>query len=110
MSILSLTILLFTLFLIVLTTRYLPFLLPKKIVESQFAKKFEKVFPPGIIAFLVFYTLKDIDIGAFPHALPEILGIGAVMIMHIFFRNSLLSVFSGVATQQSIIYFCKSLT
>ena len=53
------------------------------------------VLPCAIIAILVVYCLKNIDLTAVPFGLPELLGVGAVAGLHIWKRNNLLSIGLG---------------
>lgn len=83
--------------LVTMATRFLPFLIfgekrktPKSILYLG------KVLPCAIMGMLVVYCLKDVAPLSFPYGLPELLGIAAVAGLHIWKRNSLLSI--GVGT------------
>lgn len=53
------------------------------------------VLPPAIIAILVVYCLKSIDLTAAPHGLPELLAVYAVAALHVWKRSNLLSIGAG---------------
>ena len=74
-------------------TRALPFLVfgsdrpVPKIVDYL-----GKVLPPTIIATLVIFALRNSDILAQNHALPELIGVLTAAILHIVSKNSLISI------------------
>lgn len=83
--------------LVTAATRFLPFLVfgsSKK--TPAFITNLGKVLPGAIIAMLVVYCLKDISFLAYPYGIPELLGCAAVAVLHVWKRNSLLSI--GVGT------------
>ena len=55
-----------------------------------------KVLPPAIMGMLVVYCLKDVSLTAPPFGIPEALGCAVVALLHIWKRNTLLSI--GVGT------------
>ena len=55
------------------------------------------VLPYGVMGMLVVYCLKSVSIQTFPHGLPEFLAVAAVAGLHIWRRNTLLSIFGGTA-------------
>ena len=54
-----------------------------------------KVLPCAIMGMLVVYCLKDVRPLMYPYGIPELLGIALVAILHIWKRNSLLSIGAG---------------
>lgn len=83
--------------LVTAATRFLPFLLfGSKEKTPAFITSLGKVLPGAIIAMLVVYCLKDISFLAYPYGIPELLGCAAVAALHVWKRNSLLSI--GVGT------------
>ena len=82
--------------LVTMATRFLPFLLfggkkqPPKIITYL-----GKVLPCAIMGMLVVYCLKDVRPLAYPYGIPELLGIALVALLHIWKRNSLLSIGAG---------------
>ncbi len=56
-----------------------------------------KVLPGAIMAMLVIYCYKGANPTAFPFALPELLAGGAVVLLQLWRRNTLLSIVAGTA-------------
>ena len=54
-----------------------------------------KVLPPAIMVILVIYCVKSINLFAGSHGIPELLSIAAVAALHIWKRNTLLSIALG---------------
>lgn len=85
-----------------LLTRALPFMILGGKRELPSAVKYlGKVLPPAIMMILVVYCLKTIDFMEGNRGLPELLAVGAVVLLHLWRRNTLLSI--GVGT---VIYMC----
>ena len=55
-----------------------------------------KVLPPAIMSMLLVYCLRNIDLVEGNHGLPELICVGAAMLIHNWKRNTLLSI--GVST------------
>ena len=80
-----------------LITRALPFwVLGGKREVPEVVKYLGKALPPAIMAILVVYCLKGISIFAGSRGIPEFLSIGLVVVLHLWKRNTLLSI--GVGT------------
>ena len=82
--------------LVTILTRFLPFLVfggGRK--TPQIIVYLGKVLPYAIMGMLVVYCLKDVAFLAYPYGIPEILGCGLVAGLHIWKRNTLLSILSG---------------
>lgn len=83
--------------------RVLPFLVMGKGKTPPFVEYLGKVLPYAVMAMLVVYCLKDIDFTAFPFALPEVISVIAVVLVHVWKRNTLLSIIAGTACYMIII-------
>ena len=59
--------------------------------------------PPAIMAVLVIYCLKSVDLTAFPFALPELLGVATTAALHLWRNNTLLSIAGGTAVYMVMI-------
>lgn len=78
-------------------TRVIPFaIFHNKKEIPPIVKYLGKVLPPAVIGMLVIYCLKAVSIVSYPFGLPEFLAIAAVVILHVWKRNNLLSI--GVGT------------
>lgn len=83
--------------LVTMATRFLPFLIfGEKRKTPELVLYLGKVLPCAIMGMLVVYCLKDVSILSAPFGLPELLGIVVVAVLHLWRRNSLLSI--GVGT------------
>ena len=77
-------------------TRALPFwLLGGKKEVPQTVKYLGKVLPPAIMVILVIYCLKSVNIFVGSRGIPEFLAIGVVTILHLWKKNTLLSIGAG---------------
>ena len=83
--------------LVTMLTRFLPFLIFNEHRKTpELILYLGKVLPCAIMGMLVVYCLKDVSVLSAPYGLPELLGITAVAVLHLWKRNSLLSI--GVGT------------
>ena len=73
-------------------TRFLPFICFKN--ENKRPKMvlyLGKVLPYALMGMLVIYCLKDVEFSSYPFGTPEMLGILITAILHIVFKNSMIS-------------------
>ena len=83
--------------LVTMATRFLPFLIFGENKKTPpLITYLGKVLPFAIMGMLVVYCLKDVAFLEAPFGLPEIVGIVIVAVLHLWKRNSLLSI--GVGT------------
>ena len=75
--------------------RFLPFILFKGKETPEYIGYLGKVLPYSIIAMLVVYCVKDVSVTNKPYGVPELLGVLIVAILHIWRRNTLLSIAVG---------------
>ena len=79
------------------STRFLPFLIfGGKHKTPDIITRLGKVLPCAIMGMLVVYCMKDVAFLSAPYGIPELLGCLIVALLHIWKRNSLLSI--GVGT------------
>ena len=82
--------------LVTMSTRFLPFLIfGEKRKTPELILYLGKVLPCAIMGMLVVYCLKEVKPLAYPYGLPELLGIVFVAALHLWKRNSLLSIGAG---------------
>lgn len=79
---------------ITLLIRALPFLILKD-KSNPYIEYLGDVLPYAIMAMLVVYCLKGVDLLSGNHGICEILGVLAVIGLHLWKRNTLLSIFGG---------------
>lgn len=86
-------------------TRVLPFALfggRRKMPRS--VEYLGKILPPAIMATLVVYCLKSVELTRFPASgLAELLAIGVVVVLHLWRRNTLLSIAGGTVCYMLLI-------
>ena len=80
-----------------MATRFLPFLIFGENKKTPpLIAYLGKVLPCAVMGMLVVYCLKDVSFLSAPFGLPELIGIAVVALLHLWKRNSLLSI--GVGT------------
>ena len=62
-----------------------------------------KVLPYAIMAMLVVYCLKGISFVQAPFGLPEFFGVGCVVLLHLWKRNTLVSIAGGTVCYMLLI-------
>lgn len=83
--------------LVTMATRFLPFLIfGEKKETPPLVTYLGQVLPFAIMGMLVVYCLKDVAFLSAPFGVPEIIGCAIVAVLHLWKRNSLLSI--GVGT------------
>lgn len=77
-------------------TRVLPFILfPEHKKIPKYIKYLSNVLPYTIIGMLVVYCLKDISFVVHPYAIPEAISITTIIFLHLWKKNTLLSIGIG---------------
>lgn len=82
--------------LVTLLTRVLPFVIFGRREIPVAVRYLGNILPPSIMAILVIYCIRSIDLLSGTHGLPELIAIAVVVILHLWKRNNLLSI--GVGT------------
>lgn len=83
--------------------RFLPFLIfskgtPKPIIYLG------KVLPYALMAMLLVYCLRNVEIMAAPHGLPELIAVVLVVVLHKWKHNSLISILSGTVVYMLLLH------
>jgi len=87
-------------------TRALPFLLfPEHKEIPKYIKYLADILPYTIMGMLVVYCLKDISLVHTPFALPELLSIIVILVLHTWKKNTLLSIGSGVLLYMLLVQY-----
>lgn len=85
-------------------TRFLPFILFPENKEAPKAVKYlGKVLPPAMMGLLVVYCLKGVSITSSPHGLPELISIAAIIVLHKWRNNVLLSIGGGTVIYMLLV-------
>lgn len=86
--------------------RFLPFIIfndkkePPKIITYL-----GNILPFSVMAMLVVYCFKDISFTNFPFGLPEVIAGTIVVLLHVWKKNTLLSIISGTIVYMLLIQF-----
>lgn len=89
-----------------LLTRLLPFLIFREGKRPpEFVRYLGKMLPPAMMALLVVYCLRNVNVFSFPNGLPELISIVVIVILHKWKSNVLLSIASGTVSYMLLVQF-----
>ena len=89
---------------VTLLPRALPFLLfPEHRAIPRYLRYLGTVLPAAVIGLLVVFCLKDIQPAQAPYGLPELLSVAAVAALHLWKKNTLLSIGAGTALYMVLV-------
>lgn len=92
--------------LVTMATRFTPFLILSGGKETPSTVTYlGKVLPFALIGMLVIYCLKDVSLTAAPFGLPELIAGSVVVLLHLWRRNTLLSVGVGTVSYMLLVQF-----
>lgn len=84
--------------------RFLPFLIwSGKRKTPEIVLYLGKVLPYAIMAMLVVYCLKGVNVLTAPHGLPEFIAVVVVAALHVWKRNTLLSIIVGTGVYMFLV-------
>ena len=87
-----------------MATRFLPFLLlGDKRQTPPFITYLGKVLPYAIMGMLVVYCLKGVSVTQLSSLVPAVLGVGATAGLHLWKRNTLLSILGGTVMYMLLV-------
>jgi branched-subunit amino acid transport protein AzlD len=87
----------------------LPFIFfPDAAAAPRYIIYLGKMLPAAAIGLLVVYCLRDINFAAAPNGLPEAIAIAAVTALHLWKKNTLLSIAAGTAIYMLLVQFVFS--
>ena len=99
----------FTILVIVLGTmlaRFLPFLLfPAGKPTPKLVQKLGRILPAAVFGLLIVYCLKNVSFLSGSHGLPELISIALVTALHLWKRQTLLSIAAGTVCYMLLIQF-----
>ena len=85
-------------------TRFLPFVFfPNAKAAPRYVHFLGKMLPTAAISLLVVYSFRDVQFLSAPHGLPEIIAIAAVAALHLWKKNTLLSIAAGTAVYMLLV-------
>ena len=86
----------FTIAAVTFLTRVLPFLIFRNTEKTPKAVLYlGKVLPPATMAMLIVCCLRSTQVLAYPFGLPELIAVAAVVGLHLWKRNNLISICGG---------------
>lgn len=83
-------------------TRFSPFVVFRH-GAPPFVRFLGRALPGAIFGLLVVYCVKDVDLTAAPHGLPEAIGIAAVALSYLWRENMLISIGVGTAAYMLLV-------
>lgn len=87
-------------------TRFLPFIVfPQSKTPPQAVLKIGKMLPPAMMGLLVVYCLKGVNLLSGSHGLPELISIAAILLIHKWKSNVLLSIGIGTVLYMVLVQF-----
>ena len=85
-------------------TRFLPFLIfPAGKKTPKYIQYIGKVLPSAVFGMLIVYCLKGISVVAAPYGLPEAIAIAAVIALHLWKKQILISIAGGTAVYMLLV-------
>ena len=92
--------------LITAALRFLPFLIfGENRKTPPLVSYLGQVLPYAIMGMLVVYCLKGVSLTTSPFGIPELLGCTAVTLLHVWKRNTLLSIGAGTVCYMLLVQF-----
>ena len=92
--------------LVTMTLRFLPFwIFGENRTTPPLITYLGQVLPFAIMGMLVVYCLKDVTLTAAPFGIPELIGCALVAVLHIWKRNTLLSIGVGTVCYMLMVQF-----
>ena len=83
--------------------RFLPFLIFRGRQTPAFISYLGRVLPYAIMGMLVVYCLRNTSITAAPHGIPELIATALVVGLHIWKKNTLLSIIAGTVCYMVLV-------
>lgn len=83
--------------------RFAPFIIFGKRETPPFILYLGRVLPFSVMGMLVIYCLRNISFAAVPYGIPELLCVGVVVLLHLWRRNTLLSIIGGTACYMLLV-------
>ncbi|MDE7192935.1 MAG: branched-chain amino acid transporter permease [Oscillospiraceae bacterium] len=89
-----------------LITRFTPFLVfPSGKEAPKYVRYLGKALPGAALGMLVIYCFKDVSVLSGSHGIPELIALAAVVGLHLWKRNMLLSIAAGTAVYILLMAF-----
>ena len=89
--------------LVTMGLRFLPFAIFRGRQTPPFISYLGRVLPCAIMGMLVVYCLRNTSITAAPFGLPELIATALVVVLHIWKKNTLLSIIAGTVCYMVLV-------
>ena len=89
--------------LVTMGLRFLPFVIFQGRETPKFIAYLGKVLPFAIMGMLVVYCLRNISFAAAPFGIPEVISVALVVALHIWKKNTLLSIIGGTVCYMVLV-------
>lgn len=87
-------------------TRFLPFIVFRSDKPTpKYIQYIGNALPPAIFGMLIIYCLKDVSLLGGSHGIPEAIAIIAVIALHLWKKNMLLSIAGGTVCYMLLVQF-----
>ena len=83
--------------------RFLPFWIFRGGKTPAFVTYLGKVLPFAVMGMLVVYCLRGISFTSVSHGIPELVSVALVVLLHLWRRNTLLSIIGGTACYMVLV-------
>lgn len=90
---------------VIFLTRAFPFIVFSRHKPTGVLQLIAEILPPMVMAILVIYSLKDITFSAPQHWFPQLLATTLTVLLHLWKRNSMISIFGGTALYMVLLNF-----
>lgn len=87
---------------VTMLTRFLPFIVLRG-ETPPYVAYLGRVLPAAIMGMLVVYCLRDVNVVAAPHGLPELVAVVCVVALQAWRRNALVSILAGTVTYMALV-------
>ncbi len=91
--------------LVTIALRFLPFIIFRGKQTPKFILYLGRVLPYAIMAMLVVYCLRSTSVLSYPFGLPELIATVCVVLLHLWRKNTLLSIGAGTVAYMLLIQF-----
>lgn len=83
--------------------RFLPFAVFGRKKTPELVRYLGRMLPFAIMGMLVVFCLRGISFSQAPHALPEMISCAVVILLHVWKRNTLLSIIGGTVCYMLLV-------
>ena len=88
---------------VTIALRFLPFLIFRNRQTPKYIAYLGRVLPFAIMGMLVVYCLRGISLTSMPFGLPELIACALVVALHLWKRNTLLSIIGGTVCYMLLV-------